>query len=75
MSNSNKNKLLTSSNSKNDKEKLKHSNDGKIGLIGAPTKFDLITRLSGSAIIPSNTILTQSEYYIITNSDEYIVWI
>lgn len=32
---------------KNDKDELKNSDDGKFGLVGADTKFDLITRVFG----------------------------
>jgi hypothetical protein len=38
---------------KNEKNDLKSSDDGKTGLVGADTKFDLITRVigTGSAVV------------------------
>lgn len=71
----NKKSILNKEN-KNSKSNLKQSDDGKTGLIGAPTKDDLITRKNGipSLEIPENTILTATDDYLITQSGEYLVW-
>ena len=71
----NKKSILNKEN-KNSKNNLKQSDDGKTGLMGAPTKDDLITRKNStpSLEIPENAILTATSDYLITQSGEYLVW-
>ena len=71
----NKKSILNKEN-KNSKNNLKQSDDGKTGLMGAPTKDDLIARKNGipPVEIPENAILTETSEYLITQSGEYLVW-
>lgn len=74
---SNNKNPIPSLNARNPKNELKSSDDGKIGLIGADTKFDLTTRVTGSSPspeLPTNGLLTQAGEYLTTQAGEYLVW-